>query len=56
MLPPKRKKNVKIDSTEKFEVIDTEDLDPLYLDEFTLPPIDSGMEAEEEKKFILKKL
>ena len=56
MLPPKRKKNVKIDSTEKFEVIDTEDLDPLYLDEFTLPPIDSGMEAEEEKEVHLKKI
>lgn len=56
MLPPKRKKNLKIDSTEKIEILDIKDLDVTLLEEFTLPPIDSGMEAEEEKEEHLKQV
>ncbi|KAK6089763.1 hypothetical protein P3W45_001265 [Vairimorpha bombi] len=56
IMPPKRKKNLKIDSSEKFEVLDVTDLDINFLEEFTLPPIDSGMEAEEEKEEHLKQV
>ncbi|WUR02556.1 uncharacterized protein VNE69_02083 [Vairimorpha necatrix] len=56
MLPPKRKKSLKIDNTEKIKVLDMKDIDPSCLEEFTLPPIDSGMEAEEEKEVHLKKV
>lgn len=53
---PKRKRNVKIDTTVKYQVVNIEELDPNHLEEFTLPPLDTGMEAEEEKEIHLKKI
>lgn len=53
---PKRKRNVKVDPAEKYQIVDLEELDFSNLEEFTLPPIDSGMEAEEEKELHLKKI
>lgn len=53
---PKRKRNVKVDATEELLVVDLSSLDPNDLEEFALPPIDTGMEAEEEKELHLKKI
>ncbi|KAF9765035.1 Enhancer of polycomb-like protein 1 [Nosema granulosis] len=53
---PKRKRNVKINTTENYPVVDIEKLDLSHLEEFTLPPIDTGMEAEEEKEIHLKNI
>lgn len=56
MMIPKRKKNLKIDTSEHIEVIDETEINYNYVEDFTLPPIDTGMEAEEEKEVHLKQI
>lgn len=56
MMIPKRKKNLKIDTSEHIEVLDETDINYNFVEDFTLPPIDTGMEAEEEKEVHLKQI